>query len=174
VGIEDRVAWDLPDPFTAELHARAEDVDRLAHVNNAVYLAWCEHVAWQHAEAVGIGWQTWRELDRAMAVVDVRLRYVAPAFEGDALLGGNWIVRNDGRLRASRRFQILRPADGKTLLRGEIDYVCIEISTGRPRRFPDPFRSGYAVLESVAAALADEPTPVLGGRAKPRATSSDC
>ena len=130
-----------------------EDLDRLGHVNNAVYLAWCEKVAWHHAEAVGVGWEVWKELDRAMAVQSVRLEYQAAAYLGDELLLGNWIARNDGRLRATRRFQIVRPADGQTLLRGEVDYVCIEMSTGRPRRFPPAFKEAYSVRPQVQATL---------------------
>ena len=41
----------------------------------------------------------------------------------------------------------------QTLLRGEIDYVCIEISTGRPQRFPPRFKDVYVVEESVAREL---------------------
>ena len=129
------------------------DLDRLGHVNNAVYLAWCEQVAWHHAEAVGAGWDVWEELDRGMAVQSVRLEYEAAAYLDDELLLGNWIVKNDRRLRATRRFQIVRPTDQRTLLRGEVDYVCIELSTGRPRRFPSAFKEGYSVLRQVQAVL---------------------
>ena len=97
----------------------------------------------------------WNELDRAMAVHEVRLRYISPALPGDQLRGGNWLVKNDGRLRATRRFQILRESDGLTLLRGEIDYVCIEISSGRPKRLPPRFLEAYGLIEEVQAALED-------------------
>lgn len=146
--------WDHPDVFSIELGATRADVDRLGHVNNTVYLQWCEQIAWRHAEAVGVGWSEWERLDRAMAVRHVRLEYLAPARLGDSLRGGNWIVKADGRLRATRRFQIQRD-DGQTLLRGEIEYVCIEISSGRPKRFPTEFADAYVVLQSVAKHLAD-------------------
>ena len=146
--------WDLPGVFALELQPQEADVDRLGHVNNAVYLQWCEQIAWQHAEAVGVGWSAWNRLDRAMAVRGVRLEYLAPARLGDALHGGNWIVSADGRLRATRRFQIQRD-DGQTLLRGEIDYVCIEISSGRPKRFPPEFAEAYVVIDEVAERLTD-------------------
>ena len=146
--------WDLPGVFALELQPEDADVDRLGHVNNTVYLQWCEQIAWQHAEAVGVGWAAWNRLDRAMAVRGVRLEYLAPARLGDAVCGGNWIVSADGRLRARRRFQIQRD-DGQTLLRGEIDYVCIEISSGRPKRFPPEFAEAYVVLGEVAERLTE-------------------
>ena len=152
--VSSEIDWDLPDPFSIHVEVGVHAVDRLGHVNNTVYLGWCEQVACEHADAVGAGWDLWQELDRAMAVRAVRLEYLVPAMPGDELLVGNWIVKNDGRLRATRRFQIVRPSDGRTLLRGDIDYVCIEISTGRPKRLPPRFLDAYVVLESVREALA--------------------
>ena len=145
--------WDLPDPFWVRAEVTGDDLDRLGHVNNAVYLAWCEQVAWDHAEAVGAGWDVWKQLDRGMAVQSVRLDYEAAAYQNDELLLGNWIAKNDRRLRATRRFQIVRSSDQQTLLRGEVDYVCIELSTGRPRRFPQAFKEAYSVLPQVQAEL---------------------
>ena len=67
---------------------------------------------------------------------------------------GVWMVANDGRLRAVRRFQVVRPDDDATLFRAEIEYACIDLATGRPRRMPEEFRRAYAVLPAVAEALA--------------------
>ena len=152
-GRSERIAWSLPDPFAMERTVAESELDRLGHVNNAVYLQWCEGVAWRHAESIGVGWSAWRELDRALAVIEVRLAYRQPARAGDRVRVGNWIVRNDGRLRATRRFEVHRVDEPRLLLEGEIDYVCIEISSGRPRRLPAEFARAYAVLPSVAAAL---------------------
>jgi len=147
------VSWDLPDPFTVELAVDPSHIDRLGHVNHAVYLQWCEQCAWEHAESVGAGFDCWKSLDRGMIVREARLEYLAAALEGDTLLVSNWIVVNDGRLRARRQFQIVRPRDGATLLRGELDYVCVQISTGKPRRIPNEFMAAYPILPSVREAL---------------------
>ena len=42
-----------------------------------------------------------------------------------------------------RRFQLIRDADGATLLRGCWHLVCIEISSGRVRRMPLEFIQTY-------------------------------
>ena len=49
----------------------------------------------------------------------------------------------DGKLTMQRRFQIIRPADGATLLRGLVRFACIQLSTGRPKRMPPEFIEGY-------------------------------
>ena len=149
--------WDLPEPFVFDLRVEEADVDRLGHTNNAVYLAWCEACAWAHADAVGLGFEAWQRLDRAMAVRRSELEYLGPSFAGEALQVANWLVQVDGRLRATRRFQIVRPQDGRTLLRGDIDYVCIDISSGRPRRMPPEFVKVYIVRDAVRARLEASP-----------------
>jgi acyl-CoA thioester hydrolase len=148
------IAWDLPDPFLFDVRVHDDEVDGLGHTNNAVYLQFCERCAWAHADAVGTSWDEWRELDRAMAVLRSEMKYLAPSYGGEELRVANWLVTMDGRLRATRRFQIVRPRDELTLLRGDIDYVCIEISSGKPRRMPPEFLRAYGVLDSVRETLA--------------------
>ncbi|MGI9246794.1 MAG: hypothetical protein ACR2I8_08865, partial [Steroidobacteraceae bacterium] len=59
-------------------------------------------------------------------------------------------------------FQIRRAADGETLLRALIHYVCIDIGTGRARLMPERF-THYRVAPEVAAALATEAGPYQPG-----------
>ncbi|MFS2027593.1 hypothetical protein [Massilia sp. CT11-137] len=52
-----------------------------------------------------------------------------------------------------RRFQLVRERDGATVLRGRWDLVCIELSSGRPRRMPQAFLDAYmtVVVDAQAA-----------------------
>ncbi len=45
----------------------------------------------------------------------------------------------------TRRFQLMRPSDGATLLRAQTTFVCIELSSGKPKRMPAEFIEGYGV-----------------------------
>ena len=137
--------WDHPSPFVIEVVAREADVDSYRHVNNAVYLTWLERCAWAHSAAVGLPESVCLELGRGMAVHRLALDFLAPAHAGDRLEVANWITRCDGRVRATRRFQIRRPADRATLLRGTIDYACLNLATGRPVRMPEEFAARYLV-----------------------------
>jgi acyl-CoA thioester hydrolase len=56
-----------------------------------------------------------------------------------------WIVGTDGRLRAQRRFQVRRKGDGETLARARIDYVCINLDSGRAARMPESLARAYVV-----------------------------
>ncbi|MCF5597287.1 acyl-CoA thioesterase, partial [Pseudomonas sp. PA-3-10C] len=54
-----------------------------------------------------------------------------------------WLVDWDRRLKMTRRFQLVRPRDGATLLRAQTTFVCIELSSGKPKRMPAEFIEGY-------------------------------
>lgn len=150
---ESAIDWDLPEPFTIDLQVKPEHIDRYGHTNNAVYLSWCEDVAWAHSEAVGLAWADYEELKRAMAVRSTTADYLAPSFAGDRVRVGNWIVHVD-RIRATRRYQICRVDDATTLVRAECRFVCIDLVSGKPRRLPPEFAERYVVIPAVADALA--------------------
>jgi len=161
--VEDLPDWDLPSPHVHVVEAVNADIDGYGHVNNAVYLRWLDQAAWSHSTALGLDPETCLAGGRSMAVWRTQANYLAPAFAGDRLQVGTWIIGNDGRLRVSRRFQVRRAADGACLLRALIHYVCIELSSGRARRMPASFVTGYAIREDVAHACALEPTPFAPG-----------
>jgi len=147
------VNWDLPTPHLLQLQVENSDIDALGHVNNATYVSWLEQCAWQHSAALGLSLAAYRRLDRAMVVHRHEIDYLQPAFVGDILLVGTWIVASDQRLRLSRQFQIQRQQDAATVLRARSDFVCIELSSGRARRMPTEFIAGYGramVQEAIA------------------------
>lgn len=148
---------DLPAPHIIELTVEAADIDAYNHVNNAVYVTWCDRSAWEHSAALGLPIARCLEIDRGMAVVRTVIQYLRPALLGDLVHVATWIVPVDSRLRVRRRFQIKRTADDSTLARAEIEYVCIELSSGKPMRWPPEFRERYVSIPEVAAASATLP-----------------
>lgn len=150
-------AFDLPAPHITELTVEAADIDAYNHVNNAVYVTWCDRSAWEHSAALGLPIARCLEIDRGMAVVRTVIQYLRPALLGDLVHVATWIVPVDSRLRVRRRFQIKRTADDSTLARAEIEYVCIELSSGKPTRWPPEFRERYVSIPEVAAASATLP-----------------
>jgi acyl-CoA thioester hydrolase len=137
-----------------------EELDEYAHVNNTVYLRWLDAIAWAHSAELGLPLERCLELRRGMAVRHTRVDYLEAALLGDELLVGTWIIASDGRLRCTRRFDILRLADGKRMLDAEIDFFCLNLDTGKPSRFPREFVEHYTVMPEVAAAYEALP-PVL-------------
>jgi acyl-CoA thioester hydrolase len=137
--------FDFPNPHVLELAVTPADIDAYDHVNNAVYLTWLDRTAWSHSAALGVPLAECLTLRRGMAAQRIEIDYLRAAVKGDVVRAATWIVSADGRLRAERRFHIRRVADGQTLARARVDYVCINLDSGRAARMPESFARAYVV-----------------------------
>jgi acyl-CoA thioester hydrolase len=137
------ISWDFPVPFILNMMPQPADIDGLNHVNNAVYVRWCEQIGWAHSEHLGLSLEDYRRLDRAMAIRRGEYDYILPALCGEELLLATWLTAGDGKLTMTRNFQLRRAADMQTLMRGRWELVCIEMSSGKVRRMPGEFCDVY-------------------------------
>ncbi len=137
------MTWDYPTPFTIPAVPQAQDIDGLNHTNNAVYVQWCEKAGWTHSEALGLTLLDYQRLDRAMAIRRGEYDYLLPTLLGEPLTLATWMLAGSGKLTMERRFQLVRDRDQVTVLRGRWDLVCIELSSGLPRRMPPEFCDVY-------------------------------
>lgn len=135
--------WDYAGPFVRRTRVEAADVDALQHTNNTIYVRWCEECAWEHSASLGMDIDAYHRLDRAMAVVEGNYRYLKASHLDDEIDTATWITHWDNRLTMTRHFQVRRVRDGATLLRAEVRFACIEISSGKPRRLPKEFLETY-------------------------------
>jgi acyl-CoA thioester hydrolase len=141
-------AFDFPAAHVIELDVRPADIDFYDHVNNAVYLTWLDRAAWSHSASLGVPLAQCLSMRRGMAAQRIEIDYLRAALRGDRIQAATWIVSADGRLRAERRFQIKRMADGATLARARIDYVCINLDSGRAVRMPELFVRAYVATNN--------------------------
>jgi acyl-CoA thioester hydrolase len=86
----------------------------------------------------------WASIDRGLAIRRADYHYLLPTTVGDELTLGTWLRGGDGKLTIERRFQLIRNRDHATVLRGCWKLVCIELSSGRPRRMPPEFCSTFS------------------------------
>jgi len=134
--------WDFPKPFLLPLTVCPADIDGLQHTNNAVYVQWCQQAAWAHSAKLGLREVDYQTLDRAMAIRHSEYDYIFASSEGEELVLATWLTKSQG-LSMERCFQLLRKRDGETILRGKWQLVCIEISSGKPKRQPPVFLEVY-------------------------------
>jgi acyl-CoA thioester hydrolase len=92
---------------------------------------------------LGLHLDDYRRLDRAMAIRRGEYDYLLPALLGDGLILATWLSESDGKLSMVRRFQLVRIGERQTVMRGKWDLVCIELSSGKPRRMPPEFSDIY-------------------------------
>ncbi len=133
-------AWDVADPYIQTLTVGPEHLDAFGHTNNVVYLAWLEQVAWAHSVSLGFDFAAYERLGTGCVARRHELDYLAPSFAGDPLQIATWVHDNDFRLSMWRRYQIIRATDGRTLLRGQTQWVSVDLKSGRPKRMPPEFR----------------------------------
>jgi len=141
-------AFDFPAAHVIELDVQPADIDFYDHVNNAVYLTWLDRAAWSHSASLGVPLAQCLSMRRGMAAQRIEIDYLRAALRGDRIQAATWIVSADGRLRAERRFQIKRMADGATLARARIDYVCINLDSGHAVRMPELFARAYVATNN--------------------------
>ncbi|MDG2460693.1 MAG: acyl-CoA thioesterase [Luminiphilus sp.] len=135
--------WDYPRPFLLEITVEPHHIDALAHTRNTHYVEWCMETAWAHTSALGLGAEAYQQLDRAMALTHAEYDYLKATRAGDHLLIGTWITDWISRLKMTRRLQVICTTSGETVFRGALEFVCIEISTGLPKRPPRAFIDIY-------------------------------
>ena len=140
--------WDRTNPFTIEVIVKSDRIDGYGHVSNHFYIQWMTECMFAHSAAVGLDDGSCAEMGRGMAVREMEVEFIASAYEEDKLSVGNWIIFSDGRLRASRQFQIINNDSGQTLARARMDFVCTNLKTGRPVKMPKIFQEKYLVDSS--------------------------
>lgn len=139
-------------PHCVEIDVRPSEIDAYGHVNNAVYLTWLDAAAWSHSAALGISLDLCVALRRGMAALRTEIDYERAAMAGDRVRIGTWIDTGDRRLRCRRQFHVMRVTDGVTLARAQIEYVCLNLDTGRATRMPPEFAQAYRPTSETAAA----------------------
>ncbi len=132
--------WDFANPHVVTLEVLAADIDAYDHVNNAVYLSWLDRAAWTHSATLGLSLEQCLAMRRGMARTPdadrLRAGRVCWATACWSAHGSSTPTRD---CVSSVRFQIRRAADGETLARARIDYVCINLDSGRAVRMPESF-----------------------------------
>jgi len=82
----DGLSWDYGTPtYVREIEVKDEHIDIMGHTNNVVYVSWLEEAAWGHSQALGLNWEKYTELNRAMVAHRHEVDYLAATFCGDRL-----------------------------------------------------------------------------------------
>ena len=118
----------------ASFHLRVHGFhcDLYGHVNHARYLEFLEAARWEMlGDAVELG--AWHDQGRRFVIVRVDVSYRAAATLGDDLVVRSW-GGEVGKSSARVHQEIVRPADGKTIVEATITYVILDAGTGRPLR----------------------------------------
>ena len=118
--------------FEFELTARAEHIDILGHVNNAVWVQWMEQVAVAHWESVA---DPAHKDAYFWVVVRHEIDYLRAAVEGDRILARTWVGDAPRGAKFDRHMEFVAQ-DGKICVRARSWWAIIDKAAGRPIRVP--------------------------------------
>lgn len=121
-------------------------IDENGHVNNVVYVQWMQDAAVRHFEFIG-GTSPMRAAEATWVVHSHKIEYLNPAFAGDLLEVRTW-VSDVRRVRSTRHYEFVRKSDGQLLVKGETDWVFVDVRTGRPKTIPDAVVNVFPILRS--------------------------
>ena len=108
-------------------------IDENGHVNNVTYVQWMQDIAVEHYSSIG-GVEVQGQ-NATWVVREHKIEYLFPAFAGEELEIRTW-VENIRRVRSLRKYEFVRKSDRKMLVRGETDWVFVDVKTGAPRAVP--------------------------------------
>lgn len=132
-GIMTKSQLDLIYHYEFTISSEALDVN--GHVNNVHYVQWMQDVAVRHFESLG-GVRLMQDAGAIWVVRSHNVEYLSPAFAGERIEARTWVA-NIRRVRSLRRYEFVRIADGKLLVRGATDWVFVDAESGRPIAIPD-------------------------------------
>ncbi len=113
----------------------ASAIDENGHVNNVAYVQWMQDIAVEHYAAIG-GVKPTQLIGATWVVREHKIEYLLPAFVKEEIEIRTW-VENMRRVRSLRKYEFVRKSDGRVLVRGETDWVFIDVKTGAPRAIPE-------------------------------------
>src|SRR5262245_54418918 len=120
--------------FSKTIVIPASAIDENGHVNNVAYVQWMQDIAVEHYS--GIGGVNAQGNESTWVVREHKIEYLLPAFLGEEIEIRTW-VENIRRVRSLRKFEFVRKSDGKILVKGETDWVFVDVKTGNPRAVPE-------------------------------------
>jgi acyl-CoA thioester hydrolase len=118
-------------------------IDENGHVNNVAYVQWMQDIAVEHYETIG-GTNPMQLVGATWVVREHRIEYLLPAFAGEEIEIRTW-VENIRRVRSLRKYEFARKSDEKVLVKGETDWVFVDVKTGVPRAIPEEVSKVFAI-----------------------------
>jgi acyl-CoA thioester hydrolase len=132
--------------YTKAFIIPSSSIDENGHVNNVAYVQWMQDIAVEHYSS--IGGVIAQGPDSTWVVREHKIEYLLPAFAGEEIEGKTW-VENVRRVRSLRKYEFVRKSDGKLLVRGETDWVFVDIKTGRPLAIPEEVARVFTIEQKM-------------------------
>ena len=131
--------------FSTTVRVRFADTDAQGIAHNASYLVWFEVARVEYLREYAGGYQALRDHGVEALVLESHCRYVVPARFDDVL---HVHTRCVGLRGARFRYEYEITRDGDLVADGWTAHACVDATTFRPTRVPEPLREALARAEA--------------------------
>jgi acyl-CoA thioester hydrolase len=132
--------------YTKSFLIPRSSIDENGHVNNVAYVQWMQDIAVEHYSS--IGGVLAQGPDATWVVREHKIEYLLPAFAGEEIEIRTW-VENVRHVRSLRKYEFVRKSDGKVLVRGDTDWVFVDLKTGRPLPIPEEVSRVFTISQEI-------------------------
>ena len=136
----------MPAIFEHPLVVAPEEIDRLGHVNNMVYLAWMQQAALAHSAAQGWPTERYEELGSGFVVRSHTIKYLQPAYQGEPVIVRTWVA-DMTKVSSTRRYKIVRASDQSLLASTATQWAFVDFASGTLRRIPEEVIRSFELVE---------------------------
>ncbi len=135
----------MPAIYEHALTVAADEIDRLGHVNNLVYLRWMQTAALAHSAAQGWTPERYEQMGAGWVVRSHEIKYLQPAYEGQAVIVRTWVA-DMAKVSSTRRYKIVRADDGSLLASAATQWAFVDYTSGTLRRIPEEVWSAFELV----------------------------
>ncbi len=121
----------MNDVYTSKRSVLPEEIDELNHVNNIVYLAWIQDIAYEHWNVLT---QNDPQTDYVWYTIRHEIDYLQQAVLGDEITLKTWVGETKG-VKSIRHVEVYK--EDTLLAKSQTTYCLLNTKTKRPTRITE-------------------------------------
>lgn len=125
----------MPAIYEHPLVVSVDEIDRLGHVNNLVYLRWMQAAALAHSAVQGWTPERYEQMGSGWVVRSHEIKYLQPAYLDQPIVVRTWVA-DMTKVASTRRYKILRAEDRSLLASAATQWAFVDYTTGTLKRIP--------------------------------------
>jgi acyl-CoA thioester hydrolase len=136
----------MPAIYEHSLIVAPDEIDRLGHVNNLVYLAWTQAAALAHSAVQGWPTERYEELGSGFVVRSHTIKYIEPAYADDRIIVRTWVA-DMKKVASTRHYKIVRAGDERLLASAATQWAFVDFASGTLQRIPPEVIASFEIVE---------------------------
>lgn len=129
--------------YIRRFRVRHYELDRLGHVNNAVYVKYMQEAAIEASTDAGFSPAWYVANGTGWVIRKLDIRYYRQLRYRDELAVRTW-VSDIQRVSSHREYEITRLEDGAPVARARVNWIYVDLKTRRPARIAAEFHKAFS------------------------------